>query len=77
MLDIVTPASYARWCGAYHGSYMSFYAQKGAKAIYLKNTVPGLGGLVLAGQWLQTNGGLPAAVTSGKFAAGRLQQLLR
>ena len=36
-----------------------------------------LGGLVLAGQWLQTNGGLPAAVTSGKFAAGRLQQLLR
>ncbi len=77
LLDIVTPASYARWCGAYHGSYMSFYAQKGAKAIYLKNTVPGLGGLVLAGQWLQTNGGLPAAVTSGKFAAGRLQQLLR
>lgn len=69
LLDTYSPVTFTEWCGAYKGAYMSFYEQKGYKSLTAKNSVRGLKNVVLASQWLTTNGGLPIAVTSGKFAA--------
>ena len=74
LLGTYSPSTFTRWCGAYHGAYMSFFPQKGRKSIYVKSTVKGLPNVFLASQWLQCNGGLPSAATSGKFA---VQALLR
>lgn len=54
---------------------MSFNEQKGYKALTIKNTLKGLSNVVLAGKWTAMNGGLPIAVTSGKFAAQKLPNI--
>lgn len=74
LLDTYSPMTFTRWCGAYKGAYMSFYEQKGYKSLTAKNRVRGLENVVLASQWLATNGGLPIAATSGKFAAACIAQ---
>ncbi len=68
LLDTYSPVTFTKWCGAYKGAYMSFFEQKGYKSLTAKNSVKGLSNVFLASQWLTTNGGLPIAVTSGKFA---------
>lgn len=68
LLGTYSPITFHRWCNAYKGGYMSFDAGKGFKRKYVKNTVQGIDNLFLAGQWLQNGGGLPIAVTEGKFA---------
>lgn len=75
LLCTYSPCTFTKWCGAYKGAYMSFYEQKGYKALTVKNTVKGLSNVILAGQWTAMNGGLPVAVTSGKFAAQKLPQI--
>ncbi len=72
LLCSYSPMTFTRWCGAYKGSYMSFFETKGSKSLTAKNTVKGLSNVLLASQWLTTNGGLPTAVTMGKFAAQKL-----
>lgn len=72
LLDTYSPVTFTAWCGAYKGAYMSFYEQKGHKSLTAKNSVRGLKNVVLASQWLSTNGGLPIAATSGKFAAAHI-----
>ena len=72
LLDCYTPLSFARWCHAHQGAYMSFQALPGAKARAMSPALEGLANLFLASQWTQTGGGLPIAATSGKFAAERL-----
>lgn len=74
LLNTYSPLTFARWCHAYQGAYMSFNARKGYKSLYVKSTVKGLKNLFLASQWVQTGGGLPIAAASGKFA---LQELMR
>lgn len=74
LLDVWSPLTYERYCGAYKGSYMGFKALPGVKAPACKGTVKGLSGLYLAGQWMTVPGGLPIAVTSGKFAVQRIQK---
>ncbi|WP_235815051.1 phytoene desaturase family protein [Olsenella massiliensis] len=69
-----SPLTFARWCHAYQGAYMSFNALKGYKPLYVKSTVPGLRNLFLASQWVQTGGGLPLAAASGKFAVQELMK---
>lgn len=69
MLDTYSPYTFTKWCGAYKGAYMSFFEQKGFKSLTAKNSIKGLPNVFLASQWLTTNGGLPVAVTQGKFAA--------
>lgn len=68
LLDTYSPITFTKWCGAYKGAYMSFFELKGAKSLTAKNRIKGLSNVFLASQWLTTNGGLPIAVTSGKFA---------
>ncbi len=75
LLDTFSPMTYVRYCGAYRGAYMSFFPQKGAGNVYIKNTIKGLDNVLIASQWLSQSGGLPAAATSGKFAADKLLKM--
>ena len=72
LLDVVTPVSYEKWCGAYKGAYMSFIVTKAGKQMQSTGRIKGLDNIVLAGQWLMPPGGLPTAVVQGKFAVMRL-----
>ena len=72
LLDTWTPLTYERYCGAYHGGYMSFVTTPGAKQIRLKGKLDGIDNIYLAGQWTNSPGGLPVAVASGKFAIQRI-----
>lgn len=72
VLDTYSPYTFTKWCGAYKGAYMSFFEQKGYKSLTAKNSIRGLSNVFLASQWLSTNGGLPMAATSGRFAVMNL-----
>ncbi len=72
ILDVWTPATYDRYCNAYHGAYMSFIITKNAKNKTVAGKIKGLSNVFLAGQWLMGPGGLPTAAAMGKFAAYRV-----
>ena len=71
-VDVWTPATYHRIVGTQMGSFMSFAFSKHRIPKELKNDVPPFDNLMLAGQWLQSPGGLPIAVNSGKSAVMRI-----
>lgn len=72
LLDCWTPLTYQRYCNAYHGAYMSFVTKKGEKPFRIKGIIKGIDNLYIASQWINAPGGLPVAVTSGKFAVQRI-----
>jgi phytoene dehydrogenase-like protein len=72
VLESVTPKSFNRYTGAYKGSYMGFIQTHHVKKETHSGILPGLDNLYLAGQWLQTPGGLPNALVTGRFAVQRL-----
>lgn len=72
LLGTYSPVTFTKWCGAYKGSYMSFFQMKGYKSLTAKNTVKGLHNVFIGSQWLTTSGGLPTAAASGKFAAEKM-----
>ena len=71
-LDCWTPVTYERYCNAYHGAYMSFITKKGVKSFRVKGMIKGIKNLYIASQWIMAPGGLPVAVTAGKFAVWRI-----
>lgn len=71
-LDCWTPVTYERYCNAYHGAYMGFITKKGVKPFRVKGTIKGIKNLYIASQWIMAPGGLPVAVTAGKFAIWRI-----
>ncbi|MDE6905206.1 MAG: NAD(P)/FAD-dependent oxidoreductase [Lachnospiraceae bacterium] len=71
-LDCWTPVTYERYCNAYHGAYMGFITKKGVKSFRVKGTIKGVKNLYIASQWIMAPGGLPVAVTAGKFAVWRI-----
>ena len=71
-LDAWTPLTYERYCNAYHGSYMSFITTPKGTQIRVKGDIKGIRNLCFAGQWNNSPGGLPVAVTNGKFAIQRI-----
>lgn len=72
VVEIVTPKSFNRYTGAYKGSYMGFIQTPYVKKEIHPGVLKGLDNFYLAGQWLQTPGGLPNAVITGRFAVQRL-----
>ncbi|MCM1258508.1 MAG: NAD(P)/FAD-dependent oxidoreductase, partial [Roseburia sp.] len=72
ILDCWTPLTYERYCNAYHGAYMAFITKKGVKSFRVKGVVKGVKNLYVASQWIMAPGGLPVAVTAGKFAVWRI-----
>ena len=73
-LDCWTPLTYERYCNAYHGAYMGFITRKGVKSFRVKGVLKGVKNLYIASQWIMAPGGLPVAVTAGKFAVWRIAQ---
>lgn len=71
-LDCWTPMTYDRYCNAYHGAYMGFITRKGVKPFRVKGMIKGVKNLYIASQWIMAPGGLPVAVTAGKFAVWRI-----
>lgn len=72
ILDCWTPITYERYCNAYHGAYMGFITKKGVKSFRVKGIMKGVKNLYIASQWIMAPGGLPVAVTAGKFAVWRI-----
>lgn len=72
LLDCVTPVTFEEYCGSYHGAWMAFHIGKGTKNLMHTGKIPGLDNCYLTGQWLQPPGGLPVAVTMGKFTIQRI-----
>jgi phytoene dehydrogenase-like protein len=69
--DVATPLTYERFCGSYHGSWMTM-TPPGSRRIPYPCTVPGIGNLYFAGHRMRPPGGMPVAVSSGRTAAQRL-----
>lgn len=70
-IDVATPMTYERYCDTYHGGWMSVWLP-GGKSIsypYKSSTVKGL---YFASQRTLMPGGLPIAVSAGRFAVQHL-----
>ena len=71
-LDVATPYTFKRYVNTSNGVYMSFYFTH-TQAMYAHHgKVKGLDNFYLSGQWMQGPGGLPIAMTQGKFAIQRI-----
>jgi phytoene dehydrogenase-like protein len=66
--DVATPLTYERYCGTYHGSWMTT-TLPGAKRIAYPCKPKSIGNLYFAGQRLNPPGGMPVAVSTGRTAA--------
>ncbi len=71
-LDLVTPLTYERWCGAYKGNWMAYTTTVKAKRLMHNGFIPGLNNVIMSGQWLMPSGGLPVALITGKWAVERI-----
>ncbi len=68
LIDVWTPYTYNKWCGAYLGSYMAFMRTPTSKLPAFPSKVDGLSNCYIASQWQRSPGGLATALTMGKFA---------
>ncbi|GMO41496.1 MAG: FAD-dependent oxidoreductase [Termitinemataceae bacterium] len=71
VFDIATPLTFERYCGTYHGSWMTVRLPKTKWAILPYKTRL-IKDLYFAGQRIIPPGGLPVAVVSGRSAAQHL-----
>lgn len=71
-LDMATPITYERYCGAWRGSWMSYAQTPKGKQKILNGKIKGIKNLYMAGQWLMPPGGLPVAIITGKWAVMRI-----
>ncbi|MGL4346087.1 MAG: phytoene desaturase family protein [Cellulosilyticaceae bacterium] len=72
MVDIATPVTYERYCNAYKGAWMSFNTNTKMKGFNHSGVLKGVKNMYMAGQWLQSPGGLPVAGATGKWAIWRI-----
>jgi phytoene dehydrogenase-like protein len=66
--DVATPLTYERFCGSYHGSWMTITPPGSQRGSY-PCKVKGIGNLYFAGHRMMPPGGMPVAVSSGRTAA--------
>lgn len=71
-VDVATPYTFWRYTRAWRGSYEGWWPSGEAMSARFDRRLPGLGGLVLAGQWLSAGGGVPPAVAQGRDAVRAL-----
>jgi len=72
LLDVATPLTFERYCGAYKGSYMSFGTTPEGKQMLHDGKIKDIKNLYMGGQWLMPPGGLPAALVTGKWAIQKI-----
>jgi phytoene desaturase len=68
-VDVITPVTYAHYCNAWRGAWMSWI---NPKEHYFPGNLPGLSNFYMAGQWTMPPGGLPCAATSGRWVIQRI-----
>jgi len=71
-LDVATPHTFNRYVNTSNGVYMSFYFTHRKPMFSHHGMLRGVSNLYLSGQWMQGPGGLPIAMTQGKFAIQRI-----
>ena len=69
--DVATPLTYERYCGNWHGSWMTEMVPS-IKISQYPYTVNGIGNLYFAGQRIMPPGGLPVALSTGRTAVQHL-----
>ena len=72
LLDIATPHTFNRYVNTTNGVYMGFNFTNRDPMFAHTGELKGLKNFYLSGQWLQGPGGLPIAMTQGKFAIQRI-----
>ena len=72
LLDVSTPYTFNHYVNTSNGVYMGFYFTKRDAMFAHNGAVKGLKNFYLSGQWMQGPGGLPIAMTQGKFAIQRI-----
>lgn len=74
--DVATPATYVRLTNAYQASYEGFAPVGSMIAAKIQKSVPGVGNLILCGQWSMVGAGLCTCVQDGKAAAKKTARLV-
>lgn len=76
VVDVATPATYARYTGNWKGTYMTWVQTPESSGFLrmIKKTVPGLDCFWLAGMWVMASGGVP---TGAKTARDVVQVMCR
>ena len=72
LLDVCTPYTFNRYVNTSNGVYMSFFFTKKDNMFSHHGCLRGLKNFYLSGQWMQGPGGLPIAMTQGRFAIQRI-----
>ena len=72
VLDVSTPYTFNHYVNSSNGVYMGFFFTKRDAMFAHSGILHGLKNFYLSGQWLQGPGGLPIAMTQGKFAIQRI-----
>jgi phytoene dehydrogenase-like protein len=70
MIDVATPVTYERYTGNWRGSSQGWVPTPEAsagRAWFSGKTLPGLGRFYLAGQWVESIGGVPSAALSARM----------
>jgi phytoene dehydrogenase-like protein len=67
VIDVSTPKTLVRYTGVWKGAYEGFLPTGNMIKKTLPNTIPGLKGFYMIGQWMFPGGGIPPAVQSGKW----------
>lgn len=68
IIDVATPITFNRYTNSSRGTYMSFLFNDRKGVMLSKGKVVGLHNFLLSGQYMQTPGGLPLALASGRFS---------
>ena len=72
LLDVATPYTFNRYVNTSNGVFMSFFFTHKDPMFSHHGQLKGLKNFYLSGQWMQGPGGLPIAMTQGKFAIQRI-----
>jgi phytoene desaturase len=72
LLDVATPLTYERYCGAHRGSWLSFGSTPRSQPFKHNGRIAALDNLYMTGQWLMPPGGLPGAAITGKWTIARI-----
>lgn len=77
VVDVATPATYARLTNVYKGSFEGFAPTPEALKMEIKKTIPGLKRFCMCGQWTKVGGGICTAIADGKTAAKMMKKEIK
>jgi phytoene dehydrogenase-like protein len=66
VIDVATPATFIRYTNNWRGSYEGWLPVPGALTNTIDKELPGLKKFYMIGQWVESTGGLPPAIKSGR-----------